>query len=177
MKQPEKHRIFCQNNRIREINFNLLSGLYPFGSLLFVLWISFSCQSDYVVQPVAIIPEPVSIDTTGAYPFVVDDHSIIYITDSSMYPPAELLLSSLDKDYDIEMVDSTLINLSGISLLHATDSTLPDQGYTLEIQCRQNQGQKQGQVYNQVKSNHSCKALRIKYFFILLRWKVSKILW
>ncbi len=136
MKQPEKHRIFCQNNRIREINFNLLSGLYPFGSLLFVLWISFSCQSDYVVQPVAIIPEPVSIDTTGAYPFVVDDHSIIYITDSSMYPPAELLLSSLDKDYDIEMVDSTLVNLSGISLLHATDSTLPDQGYTLEIQTQ-----------------------------------------
>lgn len=94
------------------------------------------CRTDHVIQSVEIIPEPVHLDTLSGYPFVVDDHSIIYISDSSMIPPAEVLLASLNDDYDIEMVDSSLLNLSGISLIYSSDTTMHEQGYLLEIQTQ-----------------------------------------
>lgn len=108
------------------------------GNLTLIwLFLLCSCHGDLQLQPIEIIPEPVSIDSLSGSPFVVDDHSIIYISDSSMYPPAEILLSSLDEDYDIEMVDSSLFNLSGISLRYDSGLNLQDQGYSLEIQNQQ----------------------------------------
>lgn len=95
-----------------------------------------SCNREHQLQPIQIIPEPVSTDPMPGSPFVVDDHSIVYISDSSMLAPAEVLLTSLDKSYDIEMVDKSLINLSGISLRYTADSTLHDHGYILEIETQ-----------------------------------------
>ncbi len=92
-----------------------------------------SCRKDLRLQPIQIIPEPVTIEALHLSPFVVDDHSIIYITDSSMMAPAELLLSSLNEDYEIEMIDSTLITHSGISLSYSADTSVHDHGYVLDI--------------------------------------------
>lgn len=101
--------------------------------LLLVITIVSSCRKDLQLQPIDIIPEPVSIDTQHLSPFVVDDHSIIYISDSSMYPPAEVLLASLNDDYSIEMIDPTLVTHSGITLSYSPDTAIHQHGYVLEI--------------------------------------------
>lgn len=101
--------------------------------LLMSILLFSSCRKDLRLQPIQIIPEPVTIEALHLSPFVVDDHSIIYITDSSMMAPAELLLSSLNEDYEIEMIDSTLITHSGISLSYSADTSVHDHGYVLDI--------------------------------------------
>ncbi len=110
--------------------------LLPIKCIIFLLaGFSFfsSCRKDLKLQPIHIIPEPVSVQALHLSPFVIDDHSIIYITDSSMMLPAQLLLTTLGGGYKIRMIDRTLSTHSGISLRHSTDTSIRDQGYNLDI--------------------------------------------
>lgn len=101
--------------------------------LLMNMVIFISCRNDLKLQPIQIIPEPVATTPLHLSPFVVDDHSIIYITDTTMIPPAERLLSSLNEDYKIDLIDSSVIIHGGISLRYSSDATVRTGGYTLDI--------------------------------------------
>ncbi|WP_236979424.1 beta-N-acetylhexosaminidase [Membranihabitans maritimus] len=108
-----------------------------FNSFLFFLTLTCiftSCRSEIKQLPIAIIPEPAKIEHREQTPFVIEDHSLIYISDSSMLFPAEELLGLLDDDYEIQWIDSGLIMNSGISFNWSTPlDTLPLEGYEIDV--------------------------------------------
>ncbi|WP_236970287.1 glycoside hydrolase family 20 zincin-like fold domain-containing protein [Membranihabitans marinus] len=77
---------------------------------------------------------PIEFTDRGQSPFVIDDHSLIYISDTTMEAAAQYLLGLLDEDYDIQMIDANIHMNSGILFTYDSDlDQYPQGGFIIDI--------------------------------------------